>query len=139
VTLETQVVVDASALVAWACKERGAATIDKILPVAVAPSSVMVETLYRCPEKGHRMPPAELHATLLSLGLRVEPVTDGDTVRAADLIHGSRRDAPAHEGRSLSLGDGLCIAVAERLGLPVTGGDEYWAMLDLAVPYQPFR
>jgi len=35
-TLEPRVVVDASALVEWACKERGAATIDKFLPVAVA-------------------------------------------------------------------------------------------------------
>jgi len=35
-TLEPRLVVDASALVAWACKERGAATIDMILPVAVA-------------------------------------------------------------------------------------------------------
>lgn len=138
-TLEPRVVVDASALVAWACNERGAPTIDKVLPVAVAPSSVMVETLYRCPEKGHRMPLDELHFTLLSLGLRVEPVTDDDTVRAADLIHQSRRDAPANSGRSLSLGDGLCLAVAERLGLPVTGGDEHWETLDLSVQYQPFR
>jgi PIN domain nuclease of toxin-antitoxin system len=138
-TLEPRVVVDASALVAWACQERGAVTIDKILPVAIAPSSVMVETLYRCLEKGHRMPLEELHLTLLSLGLRVEPVIDEDTVRAAALIHQSRREGPPNNGRALSLGDGLCLAVAERLQLPITGGDEYWETLELAVRYQPFR
>jgi len=139
VTLEPRVVVDASALVAWACQERGAVTIDKILPVAIAPSSVMVETLYRCLEKGHRMPLDELHLTFLSLGLRVEPVIDEDTVRAAALIYQSRREGPPNNGRALSLGDGLCLAVAERLQLPITGGDEYWETLELAVRYQPFR
>ena len=85
------------------------------------------------------MPLEELHLTLLSLGLRVEPVIDEDTVRAAALIHQSRREGPPNNGRALSLGDGLCLAVAERLQLPITGGDEYWETLELAVRYQPFR
>jgi PIN domain nuclease of toxin-antitoxin system len=40
---------------------------------------------------------------------------------------------------SLSLGDGLCIAVAERLNLPITGGDLYWETLDLRVKVLSFR
>ena len=40
---------------------------------------------------------------------------------------------------SLSLGDGLCIAVAERLELPITGGDLYWETLDLRVRVLSFR
>ena len=40
---------------------------------------------------------------------------------------------------SLSLGDGLCIAVAERLELPLTGGDLYWETLDLRVRVLSFR
>jgi PIN domain nuclease of toxin-antitoxin system len=85
------------------------------------------------------MPLEELHLTLLSLGLRVETVIDEDTVRAAALIYQSRREGPPNNGRALSLGDGLCLAVAERLQLPISGGDEYWETLELAVRYQPFR
>jgi PIN domain nuclease of toxin-antitoxin system len=40
---------------------------------------------------------------------------------------------------SLSLGDGLCIAVAERLELPITGGDLYCETLDLRVKVLSFR
>lgn len=134
-----RVVVDASALVAWACREPGAETVDRLLSIAVAPSSVMVETLYKCRERGHRMPPAELHDMLLVMGLRVEPVTDEDTVRGAELILQSRVTATKKDKRTLSLGDGLCLAVAERLNLTVTGGDDHWASLDLSVKYLPFR
>lgn len=131
-----RVVLDASALLAWVLNERGATTVDRMLAVGAAPASVLVETLYRAVEKGHRLPPNQLQEALLEMGLDVEPVTADDVVRAADLIAASRR-APG-EG-SLSLGDGLCIAVAERLELPITGGDQHWETLDLTVSYLPFR
>jgi PIN domain nuclease of toxin-antitoxin system len=57
-------------------------------------------------------------------------------VRAAELISTSKADPDVG---SLSLGDGLCIAVAERLQLPVTGGDRCWAQVDATVPFLPFR
>ena len=131
-----RVVLDASALLAWVLHERGATTVDQMLAVGVAPASVLVETLYRAVEKGHRLQPEQLHEALLEMGLNVEPVTGEDVVRAADLIAASRQ---AHGAGSLSLGDGLCIAVAERLQLPVTGGDQHWETLDLTVSYLPFR
>ena len=131
-----RVVLDASALLAWVFKESGAAVIDRILPVGVAPASVMVETLYRAVEKGHRLSSDQLHEALLEMGLHVESITDEDTVRAAELITASRR-SPATS--SLSLGDGLCLAVAERLQLPITGGDQHWETLELTVEYVPFR
>ena len=111
-------------------------TIDKVLPVAITPVAAMVEVLYRAVERGHRLPPAQLHADLLALGLTVEPVTDADSERAAELIVASK--ATPGPG-SLPLGDGLCIAVAERLGLPLTGGDTYWSQVPLQVEYLPFR
>ena len=46
-------------------------------------------------EVGHRM---------------LEAVIDEDTVRAAAMIHQSNREGPLNNGRSLSLGDGLCLA-----------------------------
>lgn len=80
--------------------------------------------------------PHKLHADLLALGLTVEPVTDADAERAAELIVAFKvTPGPG----SLSLGDGLCIAVAERLGLPLTGGDRYWSRVPLQVEFLPFR
>lgn len=131
-----RVVLDASAIVAWVLKERGWQTVDRLLEVAVAPASVLVETLYRVRERGHRLPSSQLHDDLLGLGIQVEPVTDADTVRAAELISDSRA---ADGDKSLSLGDGLCLAVAERLDLTVTGGDQHWSTCDLHVAFLPFR
>jgi PIN domain nuclease of toxin-antitoxin system len=131
-----RVALDASALLAWVLRERGHDTVDKILAFAVIPSSAMVETLYRARERGHGQSSAALHADLLALGLTVESVADTDTVRAAELISTSKADPDVG---SLSLGDGLCIAVAERLQLPVTGGDRCWAQVDATVPFLPFR
>ena len=133
------VVLDASAVLAWVLREQGHKVIDRLLGSAVLPSSAMVEVLYRAPERGHRLRPTQLHDDLLALGLEVEPVTDDDTVRAAELIMASRLARTPADSRSLSLGDGLCLAVAERLGLPVSGGDEHWKTVDLSITFLPFR
>lgn len=130
------VVLDASALLAWLLHERGAQTVDRMLSAGVAPVSVVVETLYRAVEKGHKLPPDQLYEALVEMGLDVDAIAPEDAVRAAELIAASRTSPAAG---SLSLGDGLCIAVAERLGLPITGGDQHWGTLDLQVPYLPFR
>ena len=99
----------------------------------------MAETLYRCAERGHSMPPADLQAVFRVLGVRIEPILEPDATRAAELIAGSRKGSAETDGQSLSLGDGLCLAVAERVGLPVTGGDRLWESLELSVAYLPFR
>jgi ribonuclease VapC len=131
---------DASAVLAWILQERGYQTIDKIIRKAAVPASAMTEVLYRAPERGNTMTPEELHTHLISIGVSVEPVAPDDVVRAATLIHTSREVAKTStDKRSLSLGDGLCIAVAERLGLPLTGGDEHWETVTINVPYLPFR
>ena len=85
------------------------------------------------------MPPADLQAVFRVLGVRIEPILEPDATRAAELIAGSRKGSAVTEGQSLSLGAGLCLAVAERVGLPVTGGDRLWDSLDLSVAYLPFR
>ncbi len=133
---DRRVVLDASALLAWVLNERGTQTVDRLLAVSVVPASAMVEVLYRAAEKGHRLPSDQLLASLLEMGIEIEDITAADVVRAAELISVSRAD-PAHG--SLSLGDGLCIAVAERLALTVTGGDQYWANDGMSVQLLPFR
>lgn len=134
-----RVVLDASALLAWVLDERGADTIGKLLSVAVIPAPNLVEVLYRAPERGHRMSAGQLHEHMLAMGLTVEPLTASDVLRAAELIGHSRTARRNSTDDSLSLGDGLCLAVAERLELPITGGDQLWAELPLAVQFMPFR
>jgi ribonuclease VapC len=136
---DRRVVLDASALVAWVLNERGGTTIDKLLHVAVAPASGVTETLYRARDRGSTMSAHDLYDSITGLGVEIEPVTAEDTVRAAELIETSRRARQRPKDSTLSLGDGLCIAVSERLKLVITGGDEHWATLSLKVAYKPFR
>ncbi|TFV57747.1 PIN domain-containing protein [Geodermatophilus sp. DF01-2] len=134
-----RVVVDASAVLAFVLRERAAAVVAQILPYAVITAANMTEVLYRAPERGYRNSPQTLFAELLSTDLEVEPVTEDDSVRAAELVAASRAARSTADDRSLSLGDGICIAVAERLGLPVTGGDTHWGTLDLKTQFFPLR
>lgn len=133
------VVLDASAVLAWALRERAEQVVAKVLPYAVLPAPNMTEVLYRAKERGYRNTPQVLHDALLDTGLQVEPLTDEDAVRAGELIAQSRAARKSDDERSLSLGDGLCLAVAERLGLPVTGGDTHWEVLDLRIKFYPLR
>ena len=133
------VVLDASAVVAWLFRERGAETVSKVLARAVLPVSAMVESLYRAKELSHQLSGFELYDAIVKMGVLVEPVIGDDAVRAASLISDSRQARIRANGPCLSLGDGLCLAVAERLNLPVTGGDQFWSSLNLNVEFFPFR
>jgi PIN domain nuclease of toxin-antitoxin system len=73
------------------------------------------------------------------MGLTVEMFTASDVARAAELIAYSRVSHRDAQGDCLSLGDSLGLAVAERLELPITGGDQLWAALPLTVQFMPFR
>lgn len=134
-----KVVIDASAVIAAIRDEVGAEIVEAILPVAVVPATNLVESVVVL--AGHH--PDRVRETLHdleALGLVVEPVLPADVERAAALVVESRTLSDIEPGHStLSLGDATCMAVAERLRLPVTGGDELWADLRLRVDYLPFR
>ena len=129
--LERRIVLDASAVLEWILGGSARALVDKLLPVAVIPSSGLAEVLYIARLRGHGIASSELAGALMTMGAAVEPVITQDAIRAADLIAASK--SASSPAGSLSLGDGLCIAVAERLELPITGGDLYWETLDLRV------
>ena len=133
-----RIVLDASALVAWVRNERGAETVGRMLPVAVAPAPNLTEALHRARFRGHRMSPEELHDHMVAMGLEVESFKQSDTVRAAELLLYSA-EHPGPNRERLSLGDASCIAVAERLQLPISGDDSYWSLLPLTVDFHPFR
>ena len=135
--LERRIVLDASAALEWILGGSARALVDKLLPVAVIPSSGLTEVLYIARLRGHGIASSELAGALMAMGAAVEPVITQDAIRAADLIAASK--SASSPAGSLSLGDGLCIAVAERLELPITGGDLYWETLDLRVKVLSFR
>jgi PIN domain nuclease of toxin-antitoxin system len=133
-----RIVLDASALLAWIRNERGAETVGKLMPVAVVPTPNLTEALYRARWRGHRMSPEELHDHVVAMGLEVESFRQADTVRAAEVLVYSL-EHPGPNDERLSLGDAACIAVAERLLLPIAGDDSYWSLLPLTVEFHPFR
>ena len=133
-----RVVLDASALLAWIRNERGAETVGRLMPVAVVPAPNLTEALHRARWRGHRMSPEDLHDHVVGMGLEVESFRQGDSVRAAELVLYSLQH-PGPNDERLSLGDAACIAVAERLRLPISGDDSYWSLLPLEVDFHPFR
>jgi len=133
-----RIVLDASALLAWVRNERGAETVGRLMPLAVVPAPNLTEVLHGARRRGHRMSPEELHDHVVAMGLEVESFKQTDTVRAAELLLYSV-EHPGPNDERLSLGDASCIAVAERLQLPVSGDDSYWSLLPLTVDFHPFR
>ncbi|WP_405856890.1 PIN domain-containing protein [Streptomyces sp. NBC_01515] len=123
---EPPVVLDTSAVLAWVFKEKGADAVDELLSSAATTAANLAEVTYVCLRRGYTRPPQELHQDLAALGLAVEPTTADEAVRAGQLIHGSHRDRQQYDGRTLALGDALCIALAERLDRPLVTGDTLW-------------
>jgi ribonuclease VapC len=136
---DPRVVLDASAVLAWVLHESGADVVERLLPAAAIPAANLTEVLYRAPERGHGMTMEQLEAHLLAKGLTIESVTPDDARRAAELIRYSRDHRRGRRDSGLSLGDALCIAVAERLELPISGGDTAWEHVPINVDYHPFR
>lgn len=129
---------DASAVLAYLLKQAGDAAVERVLPVGAITSVNLAEVLYKARERGYNNDLAGLHQRLARTGLTVVDVTEADAVQAAELIAASRANAKSGDSQ-LSLGDGICIAVATRLELLLVGDDRHWETLDLPVAYQPFR
>jgi PIN domain nuclease of toxin-antitoxin system len=135
---DRRLVLDASAVLAWVNAERGAEPVDRLLPHAVIPAPNLTETLKAARTRGHALTCDQLRVRIVSMGALIEPFVDNDTVRAAELLLYSAAN-PGPSGECLSLGDAQCIAVAERLDLPVVGDDRLWSALPLTVKFHSFR
>jgi ribonuclease VapC len=110
-----QVVLDASALIAFVGEEQGADQVETVIRAATVSAVNWAEVLQRADRAGAD---ATLAAdTLKGLGVRIEPSGEDDAVRAARL----QRDNPA-----LSLGDRFCLALAQRLEQPAYTADPAW-------------
>ena len=116
---------DASALLAFLAHESGWQQVQAALKNgALVSAANWSETIQKFSQRAGTFDLAgEL---LLSYGLKIEPVTEVDAVKAAELWQ-LRRD--------LSLGDRLCIALANRMHCTAMTSDSAWGtkLADVAI------
>jgi len=120
-------VLDASALLAYMHGEPGERPVAEALANGCAISIVnLAEALSKLADEGED--PAAVLDRLGSLGdtLEILSFEAADAVRVAAL-------RPLTKRLGLSLGDRACLALAERLGLPVLTADRGWRQLELAL------
>lgn len=111
-------------------REAGAEKVEAVVSDAVMSAVNLGEVLGKLVDYG--MPEAEAFSAVSGLGLRI---VDVDVV----LARGSAalRDRTRRAG--LSLGDRVCIALGERLGLAVLTADRAWAGLGLSLEMHVIR
>jgi ribonuclease VapC len=119
----TDLVLDASALLALLMDEPGGRTIEAGLRAARISAVNLAEAAQRLQEQWSD---EAVIGVLMELPCRVI-----DFDRALALRAGLMRRAT--RSRGLSLGDRACLALGEALGLPVLTADRAWADLDLGV------
>jgi PIN domain nuclease of toxin-antitoxin system len=128
---------DASALVAWLLDEKGADTIERIIPVAAITAVNLVESLERAAVTEWSL--GETVADLRAYGLDILPVEVEDAMQIP-AIRAAGRAVPGRAGRSvLSLGDCCCLAAAKLRGIPVVTDDSAWLGLEIGVKVHLFR
>lgn len=124
-------VLDASALLAMVNGEPGDGKVASAVTEGAAISAVnLSEVVAKLNEAG--MLELEIREALGSLGLDVIDLTSELAYRVGLLRPITRR-------LGLSLGDRSCLALAQRLGLPVLTTDRAWLRLQLGIPVQVIR
>jgi ribonuclease VapC len=114
------VVLDASAVLAFLFGETGGDVVAEALPDASMSAVNLAEVVARLTEKGLPMP--AIRSQIDALPLTIHAADEGLAFRA-----GSLRAETRHLG--LSLGDRFCLALGERLGLPILTADRAWGEL----------
>lgn len=108
-------VLDASAVLAFLQGEDGAEHVEPTLNGGVVGAANWSEVAQKIRAGGADWGMAR--SLLMSYGLRIEPVSEQDAEIAAELWR---------RGSGLSLGDRLCLALADRLKTTVLTADRAW-------------
>lgn len=124
----SDVLLDASALLALLHEEPGLAVVQAVLPVAAMSAVNALETMAVL---ARRLGADAALASFRAFRLPILPFTAEQAEHAQALLW-------RHKG-ALSLADCACIATAGRLGLPVLTGDRIWATLPLGIEVRLIR
>ena len=122
--------IDASALLAMLQAESGADVVEVVVDRGAISTVNWSEVHQRSAARGVNV--SGLRADLEAVGLEILPFTVEEAEQAATLWPSTRK-------LGLSLGDRACLALAQRLGVPVLTGDRSWLELSLGVAIQPIR
>ncbi len=131
-TDQIEVVVDASAVLAWVFDEDGADSVEHVLSHAGISAVNFAEVLHI--GSARQYPPDLLEADLAAFGLRVLPFTGSEARRTLEV-----KAAEDRVHVRLSLADRACLATGLSLGRPVVASDLAWESLGLAVDIRQFR
>ena len=131
----TAFALDSSTVLTWVLQEQRWHSVAQMLhgPGAepLLPGPVLTEVIKTARAKGNASSPAQIAAALKGQGMVVVHPQDGDLIRCAELLELSaanpgKPDSAAESRATLSLADGLILAIVERLGVPVVTRDRYW-------------
>jgi PIN domain nuclease of toxin-antitoxin system len=122
------VILDASALLAWLQNEPGAEVVETVLEDAAMSSLNWSEVLQKFLSRGVDI--TGLYDDLAALGLTILPFDINDAEQAAKLW------AP---GSGFSLADRACLALGIRHGVPVWTADRVWAQATTGASVQVIR
>jgi PIN domain nuclease of toxin-antitoxin system len=125
-----EAVLDASAVLALFQGEVGASMVAEALPGALLSSVNASEAVTKMIRYGSA--PDAAVDIVRKLKCPIVPVDDRLGLRAGVLY-------ALTAGFGLSLGDRICLALAEREGLPVMTADRAWASLDIGVEIRLIR
>ena len=124
------IVLDTSAVLALLQGEPGGETVAAVMANARLGAANLTEAITRMIDRGIAADAA--WAAIEGLALHIDPVDANLAIRAAALRGPTR-------SRGLSLGDRLCLALAQRLAVPVYTADRAWAGLDIGIDIQFIR
>ena len=120
----TGCVLDASAVLACLQEEPGEEMVRDALPEALLSAANAAEVVAKLIDRGD----SETLATFLVLSFPCEIVSiDADLGLRAGRLHAATRK------NGLSLGDCMCLALAQREGLPALTADRAWGSLSLGI------
>jgi ribonuclease VapC len=126
----SEIVLDASALMAVLREEAGAAAVEAVLDHAAISAVNLSEVQAKLVERGTAA--AVAWSSLIDLDL---DVVDFDVPQAK--VAGGLRWLTRVQG--LSLGDRACLALAQALGLPAMTADRTWAGLEVGIEIRTIR
>jgi ribonuclease VapC len=123
-------VLDASALLTLLFQEPGATTVAEVIAEGAAVSTVNLSEVAAVLVRHERDADRILRAVTPQVA--VQPFTTEDALAAAALWAQTR-------ATGLSLGDRACLALAQRLVVPVVTADREWAAVKVGVTIQLVR